>query len=133
MFSQTILATVAALLVATHVLSSPTPLTDTSASKRTGPTFTGKATYYFQSGVAGACGQVNPDTALIGAMNAAQYPGTCGESVVVTNTQNGKFVTIRIEDLCPGCAANSLDLSVAGFGAIGAEADGVLPIVWHTV
>ncbi|KAG8873240.1 hypothetical protein FRB97_006918, partial [Tulasnella sp. 331] len=54
-------------------------------------------------------------------MNAAQRPRTGGESVVVTNAQNGKSVTFGIEDLCSGCAANGIDLSVAAFDAIGAE------------
>lgn len=51
--------------------------------------------------------------------------------VHVTNTNNGKAVNITMEDKCPGCAADSLDLSVGAFTAIGQEATGVLPIKWH--
>lgn len=51
--------------------------------------------------------------------------------VSVTNTQNGQSVNITMEDKCPGCAADSLDLSVGAFTAIGQEAQGVLPISWY--
>ncbi|KAG8978260.1 hypothetical protein FRB94_014117 [Tulasnella sp. JGI-2019a] len=135
-FSRTLIAAVAAFLVASPVLSSPVPANEASVSEaneldRRATVYTGKATYYYQYGVAGACGQYNSDSALIAAMNSAQYPGTCGKSIVVTNTANGKSVTAVVEDLCPGCAANSVDLSVGAFTAIGDEATGVLPITWY--
>lgn len=55
------------------------------------------ATYYFQNGNPGACGDYNPDSALIVAMNHEQYSnGECGKFVKITNTQNGKTVTAKV-------------------------------------
>lgn len=62
------------------------------------------ATYYFQNGNPGACGDYNPDSALIVAMNHEQYAqGNCGKWVKITNTANGKTVTAKIAgELCFG-------------------------------
>ncbi|KZV72796.1 hypothetical protein PENSPDRAFT_683372 [Peniophora sp. CONT] len=93
----------------------------------------GEATFYFQGGVAGACGKVFPDSALIVAEQAGRFKASdCGRKVRITNTQNGKTVTATVEDKCPGCQGNpnSLDLSKAAFDAIASEAQGVVPISW---
>ncbi|KZV72795.1 hypothetical protein PENSPDRAFT_683371 [Peniophora sp. CONT] len=93
----------------------------------------GEATFYFQGGAAGACGNVFPDSAFIVAEQAARFTlSDCGRQVRVTNTQNGKSVVATVEDRCPGCQGNpnSLDLSQAAFDAIGDEAQGVIPISW---
>jgi rare lipoprotein A (peptidoglycan hydrolase) len=55
----------------------------------------------------------------------------CGKQVVITNTQNGKTVTVTVADDCPTCSGgNSIDLSVAAFKAIADESQGVVPISW---
>ena len=57
----------------------------------------------------------------------------CGQSVTVTNLNNGRVATATIADQCPGCAnANSLDLSIGSWEAIGeSTADGSeVPISW---
>ncbi|VDB89352.1 unnamed protein product [Peniophora sp. CBMAI 1063] len=106
-----------------------------SVSTPIGTTITGGfATYYNQFGGFGACGQQNPDSALIVALQTQRYASSlCGQSVTVTNLNNGRVVTASIADQCPGCAnANSLDLSIGAWEAIGeSTADGSeVPINW---
>lgn len=116
-----------------------------------------RATYYLQGGVAGACGTVYPDSALIVAeraycslpltiqshkqLNLILFVNTesqrftladCGRQVQVTNTQNGQSVVATVADECPGCQGNpnSLDLSEGAFEAIADLSAGVVPISW---
>jgi len=93
----------------------------------------GFATYYYQNGVAGNCGTVNPETAFIAALPSAIYDGGahCGQSITLTNSNNGKSVTVVVADSCPSCISNEcLDLSYAAFTAIASESDGMVPITW---
>ncbi|GAA5913583.1 RlpA-like double-psi beta-barrel domain-containing protein [Sporobolomyces salmoneus] len=108
------------------------------ASSPTGKTFTGQATYFYQNGVAGACGNVNPDSAYIVALDYRLYGDMgkkskyCGKSLTITNTDNGKSVVATVADACPTCSTQkSLDLSTAAFGAIGDYDTGILPIKWY--
>lgn len=55
----------------------------------------------------------------------------CGKKVIITNTQNGKSVTVTVADDCPTCKnSNSIDLSVAAFQKIADESAGEVPISW---
>jgi rare lipoprotein A (peptidoglycan hydrolase) len=64
--------------------------------------------------------------------NAGNQSPLCGKQVVITNTKNGKTVTVTVADDCPTCSGrNSIDLSEAAFKAIGSLDDGVEPISWH--
>ncbi|BGP28552.1 hypothetical protein JCM10296v2_000288 [Rhodotorula toruloides] len=103
---------------------------DSSASSGA---YSGQATYFFQNGVAGACGSVHSDSDYIVAMDSRMYAGGshCGQTVHITNTKNGKTVTATVADECPSCSSSgSLDLSQGAFNAIGSESDGVEPITW---
>ncbi|KAK4698985.1 hypothetical protein P7C70_g7284, partial [Phenoliferia sp. Uapishka_3] len=103
----------------------------TSSSTSSSGTYSGEATYFYQAGGTGACGSVNEDSALIVALNTAQYSSSkCGSKVKVTNTATGKSVTATVADECPGCASESLDLSTGAFDSIGDEDTGVLSITW---
>ena len=52
----------------------------------------------------------------------------CGRKATITNTDNGKSVTITMADACPTCGgSNDWDLSVAAFKAIADEATGIVP------
>ena len=63
--------------------------------------------------------------------NAGNASPLCGKQVIITNTQNGKTVTVTVADDCPTCQNdNSIDLSVAAFDAIANESEGVVPISW---
>ncbi|KAL4067959.1 RlpA-like double-psi beta-barrel-protein domain-containing protein-containing protein [Scleroderma yunnanense] len=94
----------------------------------------GIATYFYQNGNAGACGQVNPDTAFICALDSAVYGNGqyCGKQVQITNQNTGQSITVTVADECPTCEnANSIDLSVGAFQALDSLSDGTFPIVWQ--
>jgi len=92
----------------------------------------GFGTYFYQEGVAGACGTVHSDTDLIVAIDQAMYSlSLCGKTVVVTNTANSKSVNATVADECPGCRnPTSLDMSLGAFETIGDLSTGVLDITW---
>lgn len=98
----------------------------------------GFATFFTQNGVAGACGTVHSDSALIAAVDSRRYGNTgevsdlCGKKVQIINTDNGKSVTVTIADACPTCEnSNCMDLSVGAFTEIAAESTGIVPIKWQ--
>lgn len=109
------------------------------------------ATFFFQKGIAGACGKVNPESALIAAMrelpdlfnmssclllsteterygDLSKQSSLCGQQVQITNTKNGKTVTVTIADACPTCGGpNDIDLSQGAFDQIATEEEGEVP------
>jgi expansin (peptidoglycan-binding protein) len=92
------------------------------------------ATFFYQNGNPGACGTVHSDSDFICAIDQARYGDSgnasplCGQQVQITNTDNGKTVTVTIADDCPTCDnSNSIDLSVGAFEAIGDLSTGLLP------
>ncbi|KAF6744407.1 RlpA-like double-psi beta-barrel-protein domain-containing protein-containing protein, partial [Ephemerocybe angulata] len=93
------------------------------------------ATFFFQNGNRGACGQFNPDSSLIAALPETRFgydyskiSPECGKRIKVTNTNNGRSVTVTVADSCPTCVnANSLDLSQGAFDQITSEEDGMIP------
>lgn len=106
-------------------------LTKQTTGKLTG----GVATFFYQGGVAGACGKVHPDSAPIAAIDSKRYgfDGAksllCGMQVKVTNEKNGKSVLVTIADDCPTCTnENSIDLSHGAFTAIATEEEGEVPV-----
>ncbi|KAF5331986.1 hypothetical protein D9611_009002 [Ephemerocybe angulata] len=117
-----------------HLRRDPAPSGVVTPAPFTG----GFATFYFQNGNAGACGQSNPDSSLIAALPETRFgydyskiSPECGKRIKVTNTNNGRSVTVTVADSCPTCVnANSLDLSQGAFDQIASEADGMIPITW---
>ncbi|KAF8844480.1 barwin-like endoglucanase [Paxillus ammoniavirescens] len=118
--------------------SEPPATTPSSGSSGSSAANTGGvATYFYQNGVAGACGTVHKDTDYICAMDQIRY-GTsgnasplCGDQVLITNLSNGKTVTVTVADDCPTCDnSNSIDLSVSAFEAIADLSTGEVPISW---
>jgi len=114
-----------------------TPKPATSSASSTTETG-GVATFFYQNGVAGACGTVHSDSAMIAAIDADRYGDTgkvsslCGKQVQITNTKNKKSVTVTIADACPTCEnSNSIDLSVAAFKSIATLDEGEVPITWN--
>ncbi|GAA5899440.1 RlpA-like double-psi beta-barrel domain-containing protein [Sporobolomyces salmoneus] len=110
----------------------PKTTTQAPASSGGSGSYSGRATFYSQGGNAGSCGQVNGDYSMIVALNAPQRSENshCGQWVTIKNTQNGKTVSAKVADTCPGCSYGSLDLSMGAFAAIGDYDQGVLPITW---
>lgn len=102
----------------------------TAASSSSSGTYSGEATYFFQNGVAGACGNVNSDSAYIVAIDSAMYSSSlCGKSLTISG--NGKSVTATVADECPSCASSgSIDLSVGAFTALADESAGVVEVTW---
>ncbi|PWN42242.1 barwin-like endoglucanase, partial [Ceraceosorus guamensis] len=93
----------------------------------------GYATFFYQGGNAGHCGQVNDDNTPLVALTTAMYGGGnhCGKNVKITNKKNGKTVTAKVADSCPTCqTTQSLDLSVGAFQAIASLNDGQVEISW---
>ncbi|CAE6527622.1 unnamed protein product [Rhizoctonia solani] len=85
----------------------------------------GYATYFYQNGVAGACGTVHSDSDPIVAVDYRRYGDTskksdlCGKKVLITNITNGKTVTATVADACPTCEnENCLDLSEGAFKSL---------------
>ncbi|KAF8625814.1 hypothetical protein AX15_005197 [Amanita polypyramis BW_CC] len=107
-------------------------------SLNSGQVFTGGyATYFYQEGNAGACGQVHSDNDLIAAMDSARYgnedgrSALCGRKVRITNPSNEKSVVVTIADACPTCRnANSIDLSLGAFEQIAPLSEGIVDITW---
>ncbi|KAI5828944.1 Non-catalytic module family EXPN protein [Schizophyllum commune] len=93
----------------------------------------GRATYYDPNGGYGACGNVLQNTDMIVALSADQYlsGANCGKQLVATHA--GKSVTVTVADLCPGCAANGLDLSSTAFSQLAALGEGNIDVDWHFV
>ncbi|GAA5851058.1 hypothetical protein JCM3766R1_004164 [Sporobolomyces carnicolor] len=104
-----------------------------SSSSSSSGTYTGEATFYYQNGVAGACGSVSSDSDKVVALQTSMYGsgGYCGETITITNTANGKSTTATVADECPSCSgSSSIDLSTGAFDAIGHEDTGVLSVSW---
>lgn len=97
----------------------------------------GFATYFYQGGNAGACGQYNSDSSMgvaidheIWGSDFSQGSDLCGKQMVIT--RGDRSVTATVWDVCPTCAnGNSLDLSVGAFNAIASESEGMVPITWQ--
>lgn len=120
--------TVFTVLTAAATMVVGAPLEERNIAKR----YSGQATYYTQGGNAGACGNVNSDSAYIVAVNSGMFDSSkCGQSVTVTNQNNGQSITATVADMCPGCGGTSLDLSTGAFQALGDMSAGVLPISWN--
>ncbi|KAK7692331.1 hypothetical protein QCA50_003956 [Cerrena zonata] len=117
----------------TETLVKTTKAQGSAASVNTG----GVATYFWQNGVAGACGKVHSDSDLIAAIDQERYGDSgsisnlCGKQVIITNLENDKSVTVTIADSCPTCdSPNSIDLSEAAFKQIATLDEGKVEINW---
>lgn len=107
--------------------------TGSSSSSSSSGTYTGEATFYYQNGVAGACGSVASDSDKVVALQTSMYGsgGYCGKTITITNTDTGASTTATVADECPGCSSSSsIDLSTGAFDAIGSEDTGVLNVSW---
>lgn len=98
-----------------------------------GQTESGVATYYAATG-AGNCGfDPSPNDLDVAAMDQPEWDGSavCGACVKVTGPKG--TVTVRIVDLCPGCAKGHLDLSQQAFAKIADLPQGKVSISWQVV
>jgi len=118
--------------------TSPAPSPTSSGNNGDGFIFGGIATFFYQKGNAGACGEVHSDSDLIAAIDQERYgdSGTvsslCGKQVEIINLQNGKSVVVAIKDSCPTCRDwNSIDLSVGAFTQLAELGIGEIDIKWR--
>lgn len=86
-------------ILATLSLAHASPL-----EKRT----TGQITYYDASAGISACG-ANNGGKLVAALSPSVFSTSkCGKSIKVTNSANGKSVTVKVGDKCAGCVRSFL-------------------------
>lgn len=99
----------------------------------TNPIHTGEGTYYHATG-AGSCGfAASPGDLMVAAMNGSDYGNAdyCGAYIHAVGPKGE--VTVRIVDLCPGCAAGDVDFSREAFEKIANLAAGRVPVQWQVV
>ncbi|KAH9951468.1 hypothetical protein B0H21DRAFT_719117 [Amylocystis lapponica] len=119
----------------------PAPSLTAEALAASSSVYTGGATYFYQDGNAGACGNVHSDSDFIAALvnqdrygDSGEVSSLCGKKVNITNVSNGKSVTVAIADDCPTCEnSNSIDLSVAAFKKLATLEEGEVNIKWSFV
>lgn len=99
----------------------------------------GNATYYNDAGY-GACGtQIDASSQLLVAVPAAYWttanpnddPLCQGVSVQVS--YNGTTITVPVQDKCPTCDANHIDLSQPAFAELADPGLGNIPVTWEFV
>ena len=64
---------------------------------------TGQITYYDASAGISACGANNAGKLVAALSPSAFSAAKCGKSIKVTNSANGKSVTVKVGDKCAGC------------------------------
>ncbi|KAJ7081216.1 Non-catalytic module family EXPN protein [Mycena belliarum] len=93
----------------------------------------GQATWYQPNGGRGACGKPlqNGDLAL--ALTSANFAGgrNCGKRVNVQ--YQGRSITAVVQDECPGCQTNGIDLTEGAFRKLASLDAGVIQVNWNYV
>ncbi|BGP51475.1 hypothetical protein JCM10450v2_007417 [Rhodotorula kratochvilovae] len=105
----------------------------TKTASASGETYTGKATFYFQKGNPGACGEVNEESAMICALQTELYGdgSNCGRMIELTRTDNGKSIEVEVADMCPTCEDTGyVDLSDGAYKSLGTEDEGWFDMTW---
>ncbi|KAI1148289.1 RlpA-like double-psi beta-barrel-protein domain-containing protein-containing protein [Nemania diffusa] len=90
--------------------------------------FSGDMTYY-DPGL-GSCGWTNSNNDPVVALSASQS-GNCGKSIKIQH--NGKTVTAKVVDKCPGCGSGSIDVSPAVFNQLADPAQGRVQVTWNFI
>ncbi|ORZ03959.1 RlpA-like double-psi beta-barrel-protein domain-containing protein-containing protein [Syncephalastrum racemosum] len=103
--------------------------------------YKGQATWFVpetEGGVYGACGPKENSNSMIVALNGKQYGNMnakskwCNKKIRVSGPKGS--VTVKVNDACPGCKKNSLDLTPKVFKKVVGDLDiGVAKITWHAV
>lgn len=83
----------------------------------------GMASYYWQGQMTASGARFNP-----GGMTAAHRTLPFGTKVLVTNRNNGRSVTVTINDRGPFIKGRIIDLSSGAAGVIGMKGSGVAPV-----
>merc|ERR1711939_24026 len=113
--------------------SSSAAAAQTSSGFSNSGTYSGSATFFYQNGNPGHCGNYNDDSTPLVALQTSMYGdgSHCGDKVCITRTSDGKTVEAIVQDSCPSCVSTeSLDLSWGAFSQIATEAEGMVDITW---
>ncbi|UZJ57521.1 hypothetical protein CBS101457_006841 [Exobasidium rhododendri] len=103
-----------------------------SASPAKRDTHSGDATFFYQNGNAGSCGQVHSDSDYIVAMPSWLHQAVnCGDYIQVT--RGSSSIKAQIADDCPTCDGYHIDLSVGAFTALATESEGEVPVTWYKI
>ncbi|KAF7341367.1 Barwin-like endoglucanase [Mycena venus] len=88
------------------------------------------ATFFIPGGAFGACGKPIQNSDFAVALSSANYAGGahCGQTLTVQF--QGRSIVVTVADLCPGCAANGIDLTEGAFAALADPAVGVIQVTW---
>ncbi|KIY72159.1 hypothetical protein CYLTODRAFT_486555 [Cylindrobasidium torrendii FP15055 ss-10] len=112
--------------------------TSASSGSTSGEGYSGTATYYYQNGAAGACGEYKSDSDFIVAIPILLWgdynsrSSMCGKTVTMCNAKTNNCVDAVVADLCPTCVGDySIDLSDGLFKALAAGADGVFDTKYY--
>ena len=103
--------------------SKPSYSSNSDSGSSGGYTLSGKASYYWKPQALASGGRFNPN-----AMTAAHKTLPFGTKVRVTNLNNGKSVTVTINDRGPYVAGRIIDLSKAAAHSISMQGSGVVPV-----
>ncbi|KIJ46271.1 hypothetical protein M422DRAFT_102028, partial [Sphaerobolus stellatus SS14] len=88
------------------------------------------ATYFWQKGHAGACGQVHQDWDYVVALYTSNYHNGahCWKKVLITDERTGATAVGVVADECPTCRGpGSIDLSKSLFDIFAPTRDGTFP------
>lgn len=94
-----------------------------ASSGSSGGGSTGMASYYWQGQMTASGARFNPS-----GMTAAHRTLPFGTKVLVTNRNNGRSVTVTINDRGPFIKGRIIDLSSGAAGVIGMKGSGVAPV-----
>ncbi|KAJ7616568.1 RlpA-like double-psi beta-barrel-protein domain-containing protein-containing protein [Roridomyces roridus] len=91
----------------------------------------GPATFYDPEGGLGACGSPIQENDFSVALTAPNFASGahCGQPITVTF--GGKSITVIVQDLCPGCGTNGIDLTRGAFSALANTDLGVIQVDWE--
>ncbi|KAI3323418.1 RlpA-like double-psi beta-barrel-protein domain-containing protein-containing protein [Xylariaceae sp. AK1471] len=131
-----------ASILAIGALAAPTDDSSNAMSLSKRVDHDGVATFYTQDGAAGSCGNFHADSDFIIALSPFwDVASFCGRKIQITNMGGGqsnngagKVITAVVQDTCPGCNENHLDLSTGAFSSLtGGHLDppGEFNIRWH--
>ncbi|GAA5909215.1 hypothetical protein JCM6882_003766 [Rhodosporidiobolus microsporus] len=93
-----------------------------SSSSSGSGSYSGHATFFYQNGNPGACGNYNSDSTYLVALQSSMYNGGSHCGKMVTIYRGGKSIQAKVQD--------DLDLSVGAFNAIASESEGQVDITW---
>ncbi|KAJ6484723.1 RlpA-like double-psi beta-barrel-protein domain-containing protein-containing protein [Mycena sanguinolenta] len=92
----------------------------------------GLTAWYLPNGGIGACGNVLQNGDFIVALGEGNWDdgAHCGQTVNVQYQDN--TIQVTVQDLCPGCQGDNIDLSEGAMAALDPNYinDGVIPVVW---